>query len=207
MSLLWTLLGDGDIAPTKPRTWRQRLLYKLGRKLAMRGGRVHLHASCLIHPEARICPRASEIRMGENGSVAGGAAVQGNVSIGDNCSVQAYTLLVGYGKSPDDDGAIVLGNDVRIAGHCMIIAGNHVFADPDRPIRTQGLTPGTICIKDDVWIGGNVNIVAGVTIGRGAVIGAGSVVTRDIPPYAIAVGSPARVVKSRLAGASRSLQN
>jgi hypothetical protein len=96
------LLGDGDIAPVNLRNWRQRLPCKLGRKLVMRNGRVRLHANCLIHPEARFCPRASEIRMGENGSVAGGAAVQGNVSSGNNCSVQANTLLVGYSKSPDD---------------------------------------------------------------------------------------------------------
>ncbi len=197
MSLLWTLLDDGNIAPTTPKNWRQRLLYTLGRKLAMRGGGVHIHPSCLIHPEARICPRVGEIRIGENGSVAAGAAVQGNVTIGRNCSIQAYTLLVGYGTSPNDEGTIVIGDDVRIAGHGMIIAANHVFDDPDRPIRTQGLTPKSIRIEDDVWIGGNVNIIAGVTIGRGAVIGAGSVVTRDIPPYAIAVGTPAKVVKSR----------
>jgi acetyltransferase-like isoleucine patch superfamily enzyme len=79
----------------------------------------------------------------------------------------------------------------------MMIAANHVFSDPDRPIHSQGLDHAPITIEDDVWIGGRVNVVAGVTVGRGSVIGAGAVVTKDVPPYSVAVGVPARVIKSR----------
>ena len=79
----------------------------------------------------------------------------------------------------------------------MMIAANQVFRDPDRPIHGQGIEFGPIVIEDYVWIGGRANIMAGVTIGKGSVIGAGAVVTRDIPPYSVAVGVPAKVIKTR----------
>lgn len=86
---------------------------------------------------------------------------------------------------------------INIASHGMMIAANHNFSDPEKPIYGQGLTHAPIVIKDDVWIGGRVNITAGVTIGHGAVIGGGSVVTKDIPAMSIAVGVPAKVIRMR----------
>lgn len=62
----------------------------------------------------------------------------------------------------------------------------------------QGLSLAPITVEDDVWIGSRVNIMAGVTVGRGSVIGAGAVVTHDVPPYSVCVGCPARVIKNRL---------
>ena len=79
----------------------------------------------------------------------------------------------------------------------MLIAADHVFADPDKPIRLQGMKPGSIIIEDDVWVAGGAHINAGVTIGRGSIIGAGAVVTKDIPPMSVAVGVPAKVIKKR----------
>jgi acetyltransferase-like isoleucine patch superfamily enzyme len=79
----------------------------------------------------------------------------------------------------------------------MMIAGNHVFSDPDKPIHGQGLVHSPIVIEDDVWVAGRVNIMAGVHIGKGSVIGAGSVVTHDVPSGAVAVGVPAKVVRRR----------
>jgi acetyltransferase-like isoleucine patch superfamily enzyme len=75
--------------------------------------------------------------------------------------------------------------------------GSHNFGDPEKLIRQQGLTCKPIVIEDDVWIAARVNIIAGVTIGHGSVIAAGSVVTRDIPPMVIAAGVPAAVKKNR----------
>jgi acetyltransferase-like isoleucine patch superfamily enzyme len=163
----------------------------------MRHRHVTAPPSCRLHPDARIHPRGGAICFGERCSVAAGAIVQGNVELGDDCSIQAGTMLVGYGSMEDRSGLIRIGHNVRIAPMVMMIAANHVFDDPDRPIREQGLRNAPINIEDDVWIAGRVNIMAGVTIGCGSVIGAGSVVTRDIPPMSIAVGAPARVVKSR----------
>ena len=90
-----------------------------------------------------------------------------------------------------------IGNVVDIAPNCAFYSYDHGFA-PDRPIREQPLkTKGDIVIEDEVWIGVGVIVLNGVRIGKGAVIAAGSVVVKDIPKYAIAVGAPARVVKMR----------
>lgn len=70
---------------------------------------------------------------------------------------------------------------------------NHVFADPDTPIRLQGETASGIRIGRDVWIGTSVKVLDGVEIGDGCVVGAGSVVTKSLPPYCVAVGVPAKV--------------
>ncbi len=194
---VWNFLDGGCSAPEKPKGLRERLLYWLGRKLALRHKHVVLPESCLIHPGAKLNPRNGKIVFGENCVVAEGAIIQGNVSFGDNCSVQAYTILVGYGTIDKPDGQIAIGSGVRIASHGMMIAGNHVFEDPDKPIHGQGLVYEPITIGDDVWVGGRVNITAGVSIGKGSVIGGGSVVTRDIPPASIAVGVPAKVIRKR----------
>jgi acetyltransferase-like isoleucine patch superfamily enzyme len=114
----------------------------------------------------------------------------GFIRIGSQCTVQHGTILYGQG-------GLEIGDDTRIAAYCVIAPMNHVFADPDRPIRLQGETAKGIRIGRDVWLGNGVRVTDGVEIGDGCVIGAGSVVTRSIPPYSIAVGSPARVIRQR----------
>lgn len=193
---LWILLDGGCNMPEKRTIW-QRFSLWFGRKLATRHDRVSVGADTLISPQSRIHPRKGIIRIGERCSVAPNAVIQGNVEIGNDCSIQYGTILVGYGTVDNPDGKITIGNKVRIAPYVMMIAGNHVFSDPGKPIHQQGLVHAPITIEDDVWIAGRVNIMAGVTIGSGSVIGAGSVVTKDIPPYSVAVGVPARVVKKR----------
>lgn len=81
---------------------------------------------------------------------------------------------------------------------CTIITRNHAHERTDIPMMQQGFEPErTVYIGDDVWIGDKVTILAGVHIGEGCIIGAGAVVTSDIEPYAIAVGVPARKIRSR----------
>jgi acetyltransferase-like isoleucine patch superfamily enzyme len=169
----------------------------LGKRLALRHRRVTLGREVKISPGAFICPRKGAIEIGERSMVNTGAMIQGNVRIGKNSSVQNYTVIVGYGEPEDPSGLVKIGNDVRIAAHCFMAAGNHNFSDPEKPISRQGLTCKPIVIEDDVWIAARVNIIAGVTIGHGSVIAAGSVVTKDIPPMSIAAGIPAVVKKSR----------
>ena len=94
-------------------------------------------------------------------------------------------------------GGIRIGQNVLIGQGVQIHAEQHVYADAQRLINQQGVTYQEVVIEDDVWIGSRVMILAGVTIGRGAVIGGGAVVTTSIPPYAIAVGVPARVIGQR----------
>ncbi len=193
---LWSLL-DGGSTLLQNRTFGQRICLWFGYRLAARHRNTRIHPSCKISPEARICPRDGLITIGADTQVALGAAIQGNVRIGDHSSVQAYTSLIGYGKIDDPSGRITIGNGVRIAPYVFIIAANHRFEDLERPIYQQGLANAPVTIADDVWIGARVTVTAGVSIGCGSVIGAGAVVTKDIPPYSIAVGVPARVVKSR----------
>ncbi|WP_350356240.1 acyltransferase [Cohnella hashimotonis] len=194
----WTLIDGGYSMPAR-RTLGQRLACRAGHWLASRHSGATVHPTCLISPEARIHPREGVISIGEQSSIALGVLLQGSVTIGRRCSVQAYSNIVGYGTADRPDGLITIGDDVRIASHAVIVAGNHRFEDSDRPIRTQGIEFAPITIENDVWIAGRVNITAGVTVGRGSVIGGGSVVTRDIPPYSIAVGVPARVIGHRSA--------
>ncbi|MBC2603353.1 acyltransferase [Puniceicoccus vermicola] len=196
---LWNLLDRGYSMPKKPGNCKERLLYRIGRHFALRHKNVEAPKSCLFHPGAKIHPRNGKIVFGGNCIIAEGAIIQGNVSFGDNCSVQAYTILVGGGTREDPSGQISIGNGVRIASHGMMIAANHIFDDPDKPIHNQGLRPAPITIEDDCWIGGRVNLTAGVHVGKGSVVGAGSVVTKDVPSMSIAAGIPAKVIKGRLA--------
>lgn len=196
MSVITHWLQDGA-SMASGETFRGRLALRLGRWLATRGGDVDIHPTARISPDARINPRKGRIVIGARCSIAPGAIIQGNVTLGDDCSVQAYSILIGYGVPDDSAGRITLGNGVRVAPHVMMIAANHVFDDPDRPIHGQGLRHEPITIGDDVWIAGRVTITAGVTVGSGCVVGAGAVVTRDLPPRSVAVGVPARVVRQR----------
>ena len=80
----------------------------------------------------------------------------------------------------------------------LIYTQNHCTSNPDVPMRTQGMTQiMPVIIEDDVWIGARVCILPGVVIGKGSVIGACAVVSKSIPPYSVAVGNPAKVVKIR----------
>ena len=112
------------------------------------------------------------------------------VSMGKNSSLNQGCNLYGLG-------GIEIGNNVRIACYTTIYSADHEFANPNEPVTKQGYVAAKIIIEDDVWIGAKVNINKGVTIGKGAVIGGGAVVTKDIPPYAVAVGNPAKVIKYR----------
>jgi acetyltransferase-like isoleucine patch superfamily enzyme len=117
-------------------------------------------------------------------------AYGGEITLGEDCSVNPFCVLYGHG-------GLHIGNHVRIATHSVFIPANHEFGDRQRLIRDQGIRAKGIRIEDDVWIGAGVRVLDGVSIGKGCVIGAGSVVTRSLPEYTIALGSPARVVGQR----------
>lgn len=116
----------------------------------------------------------------------------GEVVIGTNCSVNAH-CWIGAGLS-----RVSIGDDVRVGSGVKISCAAHNFDDVTKTIREQGLRRGVdIIIENDVWIGMNASICPGVRIGQGSVIGAGAVVVSDIPPMAVAVGVPAKVIKYR----------
>lgn len=112
------------------------------------------------------------------------------ISIGSNCFIGEFNVVRGQG-------GVRIGNGVYTGPMVQIVAVNHVYQDPHRPIREQGITAQGIVIEDDVWVGAGATIVDGVTIGQGSVIGAGAVVTSNIPPFSIAVGTPAKPIRDR----------
>ena len=118
-----------------------------------------------------------------------GAARRSKIEIGEGTYINRYTILDAHQR-------IGIGREVMIGPHCFITDGNHGM-DAGSSVKSQAMTTSPVEIEDGVWIGAHVTILPGVRIGRGAVIGAGSVVTHDIPVNAIAVGSPATVRRLR----------
>lgn len=95
-------------------------------------------------------------------------------------------------------GPVTLGENVMMGPRCLLVSWGHVTEDLDVPMSQQGMTePRPIVIDDDVWIGGHVVVLPGVRIGTGAIIAAGSVVTSDVPPFAVVGGNPARILRHR----------
>ncbi len=117
-------------------------------------------------------------------------AYGGYIYLGKNSSVGPYSLIYG-------NGGITIGDNCMIANHCSIVAFNHNFEKVDQPMIVQGMSTKGIVIGNDVWIGAHVSILDGVKVGNGVILAAGSVVTKDIEDYAIAMGAPARVVRLR----------
>lgn len=120
-----------------------------------------------------------------------------NISIGDNVVVRPNTILFANSfKEYNGPGAITIEDGVLMGPSIQMFTNKHNFADVGRPIFDQGKEePKNIMIKSGSWIGAGTIILPGVTIGKNAVIGAGSVVTKSIPDYSLAVGAPARVIK------------
>ena len=102
-----------------------------------------------------------------------------------------------YGCYVNGFGGLTIGDRTIIGPYTMIHTANHEM-DTDRPIPEQGWNLGPVVLGSDIWIGMGVCILPGVTLGDGCVVGAGAVVTRDVEPYAIVVGNPAKAIKSRV---------
>ena len=117
-----------------------------------------------------------------------------HVSVGDNCLIN-HNNVIQAGKSPD--GSITIGNNVHTGTNVIMLAFNHGFYTRDIPTKDQDYLEAPIVIEDDVWIGAGAIILAGVTIGKGAIIASNAVVNKDVLPYQIVGGVPAKVLKER----------
>jgi acetyltransferase-like isoleucine patch superfamily enzyme len=106
-------------------------------------------------------------------------------------------VFIGRGTIIDSNLSVKIGRDTFIAPYCFITDTHHKFIDSGTLIRMQGCDYKAVVIGEDVWIGAHVVVIAGVSIGRGSIIGANSTVTHDIPPNVFACGSPARVTRIR----------
>ena len=114
-----------------------------------------------------------------------------NISLGERVVIRPGNVL-----AADEYASITIQDNVMFGMGVHIYVNNHKFTDKDIPIIDQGYTPSKdVLIKNGAWIGANCIILPGVTIGINSVVGAGSVVTKSIPDYSVAVGIPARVIK------------
>lgn len=162
------------------------------------GNNVQLRACCQLY--------AQNNTMGtDKTSEAVTITIGDNVHIKENANLNTYGGFIRIGTDSNighncalyGQGGIEIGDNVLIGPNCSIISGNHRFSSRVIPINKQGTYDIGIYIGDDVWIGANVSVLDGVRIGKGAVIGAGSVVTKDIEEYSVAFGSPAKFHRFR----------
>ena len=110
----------------------------------------------------------------------------GDIVIGDRSRVGIHCTIIG---------PVSIGNHVNLAQGITVTALNHNFTDTTKRIDEQGISTKPVIIEDDVWIGANAVILQGVTIGCHSVVAAGAVVTKDVAPYTIVGGIPAKVIK------------
>lgn len=138
-------------------------------------------------------------------------SADGDLSVGDGCTVGRYAILapdggsIAVGKNVSINafshvsgaGGVTIGADSRVGASVSILSSSHIFSDPDRLVRAQGLTAQGVSIGSDVWLGTRATVLDGVRIGDKAVIAAGAVVTVDVEPLTIVGGVPARVIGRR----------
>jgi Acetyltransferase (isoleucine patch superfamily) len=193
------------------------ILYKVRRRLGyymprIRGqiltGRKNIfieHDVCIPFPESIVFNGSSEIKaycrlsstkknkilLGNNTIICSYTTLEtagGIISLGNNIIVGEYSTIQGQGD-------VIIEDDVLLASHVHFISNHHEYLDVNLPIKYQPCTAKKILVQKNTWIGINVTILSGVTIGKHCIIGSGSIVKNDIPDYSVAVGNPARVVK------------
>ena len=126
---------------------------------------------------------------GKNVNIERGAEISSKLEIGDNSGVGINSIVNGH---------TIIGKDVMMGPEVVVFSRNHEFDRVDIPMREQGYQDEKTCIiEDDVWIGRRVMIMPGVHIKKGSIIGAGAVVTHDVPEYAVVAGVPAKIIKYR----------
>ena len=136
-----------------------------------------------------LCGKLILAKCGKNINIEKGAKFSSSVELGNNS---------GIGINAHLDGKVIIGNDVMMGPGVCIFVRNHKFDRTDIPMNLQGATEERpVVIENDVWIGARAIILPGIKIGNGSIIGAGSVVTKDVPEFTIVAGNPAKVVKTR----------
>jgi len=165
----------------RPRLWVQWFLNPLKHKKGKRA---------LVRRQTRmdVLP-FNDFTLGDDSTIEDFATVNngvGAVRIGNRSRIGISCVVIG---------PVTIGNDVMLAQNIVVSGLNHPYEDVHVPISAQKVTTKQIVIEDESWIGANAVITAGVTVGKHSVIAAGSVVTKDVPPYSIAAGNPARIIK------------
>lgn len=130
--------------------------------------------------------------IGPNTLISTNVRIKGRFSLGENSSIAQNCSISG------ETVGVFIGENVMIAPGVVIVAFNHGFDRLDIPMLNQQNIEKAIYIEDDVWIGANATVTCGVTIGKGSIVGANSMVNKDVEPYSIVGGVPAKLIKSRI---------
>lgn len=167
-----------------------------GRSLTVRcPGRIHLGDNVLVDDLVVLDAKGtgSRIDVGDGVLIGRGSILScsdATISLGNHVSIGPFSHFAS--KS-----SILIGSNVGIGSDVHVIAGGYAATDPGRPVILQERVSKGITIEDAVWVGVGARILDGVTIGRNSIIGAGSVVTKDVAPFSVFLGNPGRVVQNR----------
>lgn len=185
-------------------SWIAYWLWKR-RFIEMKGRRTFIHYTTKFSKE-------SAITLGSQVKIEHHTMLEGTITVDDNTIITPYAMLntqankIVIGKNCHIDqfsvlfsiGGISIGNNVIVSHHVSLIAATYNFERTDIPILEQGMYGKGISIGDDVIIETSSIVLDGVTIGRGAIIRAGSVIAKDVPPYTIVAGVPAKAISKRV---------
>ena len=173
----WLIMNQVE---TRPR-WFIRLLAPLYQ---------HRGRHAIIHHSVRMdTPPYRKFWLGDYSVVESFACINnavGDVIIGDHTRIGLHNTIIG---------PVTIGSHVNLAQGITITALNHNFEDSEKRIDQQGISTKEVVLEDDIWVGANAVILPGVTIGKHAVVAAGAIVTKDVPPHSLVAGVPAKVIR------------
>lgn len=174
----WLLIPTGE---ARPRLWVKLFINPFVHHRG-KGAKVRRYARLDVLP-------FNEFTLGDGSTVEDFCTVNngvGNVTIGNGSLLGRSNVVIG---------PVNIGNNVIFAPNIVTSGLNHEYRDINVPIKDQKIIVSVITVEDDCWIGANAVLTAGITIGKHSIIAAGAVVTKSIPPYSVAAGNPARVIK------------
>lgn len=173
----WLIMNQ---VQTRPR-WYVRMLAPLYQ---------HRGKHSVIHCSVRMdTPPYRKFSLGDNSVIESFSCINnavGDVVIGNHTRIGLHNTIIG---------PVTIGSHVNLAQGITVTALNHNFHDSEKRIDEQGVSTAPVTIEDDIWIGANATILAGVCIGQHSVVAAGAVVTKDVPPHSLVAGVPAKVIK------------
>ena len=173
----WLIMNQVE---TRPR-WFIRLLAPLYQ---------HRGRHAIIHHSVRMdTPPYRKFWLGDYSVVESFACINnavGDVIIGDHTRIGLHNTIIG---------PVTIGSHVNLAQGITITALNHNFDDSEKRIDQQGISTKEVVLEDDIWVGANAVILPGVTIGKHAVVAAGAIVTKDVPPHSLVAVVPAKVIR------------